>query len=113
MFNHEKECVKALAVDRALRKESQRAFRLHEQLKERNMLHDKSSPRRSSPLQVCPYLTECENFKEYLLRSCATLASQCVCYCHQCLSGRPHVGVSGSPPQQYMLPVGWVECVIR
>jgi hypothetical protein len=107
-----KERMKVLAVEHALRRETQRASQLSQELKRLSIKGESPTP--LSP--GCTYKRHCESFKDYLMVRHTLVAigpEKGSCYCQQCVAGKPLVQVAGSPPQQYSLPLGWCRFVHR
>jgi hypothetical protein len=108
-----RERMKVLAVDHALRRETQRASRLAEELQKVSIARDNPLPLLSPG---CVYKSQCESFKDYLMVRHTLVAigpEKGSCYCQDCVAGKPIVQVAGSPPQQYSLPLGWCRFVHR
>lgn len=107
----------ALAVDSALRHEIIRASRLADELQNCSTRGEVPQPiPRKFLLPTCTYSGVCTRYKELLLqRSSLSALSplQFHCYCCTCAAGKPVVSVSGSPPHQYTLPIGWCQFILR
>lgn len=103
---------KAIALDVNLKRESIRANKLSEILQ-------KESIKKPAPLvrdHVCPYLAACERFKDHLVVKHSMIAlgpENANCFCEKCGSDKPRVQVTGNPPQQFVLPLGWAQFVHR
>lgn len=109
-----RERLKVLAVDHTLRHESLRASKLSQELRSHSLQQGDVAIALREP--SCPHLRLCERFKDHLMIKHALFAlgpEQATCFCERCTAGQPMVQVSGSPPQQYSLPLGWSHFVHR
>lgn len=109
-----RERLKVLAVDHTLRHESLRASKLSQELRSHSLQQGDVATALREP--SCPHLWLCERFKDHLMIKHALFAlgpEQATCFCERCTAGQPMVQVSGSPPQQYSLPLGWSHFVHR
>ena len=109
-----KERLQVLAVDHTLRHESLRASKLSQELRSHSLQQGELAIALREP--SCPHLYLCERFKDHLMIKHALFAlgpEQATCFCERCSAGQPMVQVSGSPPQQYSLPLGWSHFVHR
>ena len=115
--SNQEERVAAIAMDSALRHESVRASRLADELRKHSSSKDipRALPRKFHP-PTCTYSGVSTRYKELLMqRSSLSALSplQIHCYCSHCAAGKPLVSVSGTPPHQYTLPVGWCQFLLR
>lgn len=104
----------ALALDQNLKKESIRASRLSHLLQESSLKDPPGVPQQRE--HICPYLAACERFKDHLVIKHSMIAlgpENGVCFCQNCAAGKDLVQMTGSPPQQYILPVGWAQFIHR
>lgn len=102
----------ALAVDEKLKKESVRASMLSDILQKKSL----KLPTAVKRGNVCSYLAACERYKDHLIIKHSMIAlgpENGNCHCDKCASGRQVMLTSGSPPQQYTLPVGWAQFIHR
>lgn len=109
------ERVAAIAVDSVLRHETVRAERLADKLRQASVDTPQPIPRKIQQ-PSCTYSSICTRYKDILLlrASLSALAPKRLnCYCITCAAGKPTVAVSGSPPQQYTLPFGWCQFILR
>ncbi|XP_019858439.1 PREDICTED: uncharacterized protein LOC100631926 isoform X2 [Amphimedon queenslandica] len=105
----------AIAMDSVLRAETIRAERLADKIKHITLNSPYPLPRKIHP-PSCQYSRVCSRYKDILLlrTSLTALAPiRCNCYCSTCAAGKPTVAVSGVPPQQYTLPIGWTQFILR
>ena len=107
------ERMKALALDSNLKEEAIRASRLSDEL-------TKQSIKKIVPLQqrahICPYLALCERYKDHLIVKYALISQgpeNASCVCERCAAGKMLMQVSGFPPQQYTLPIGWCQFILK
>ena len=103
-------------MDAALRQESIRASRLADELRKTPHMEVPQPMPRRFILPSCSYSGVCTRYKELLMeRSTLTGLSpiKIHCYCNICAAGKPLLAVSGSPPHQYTLPVGWCQFILR
>lgn len=115
--SNQEERAAAIAVDSALRHESVRASRLADELRKHSSSKDipRALPRKFHP-PTCTYSGVSTRYKELLMRRSSLSALsplQIHCYCSHCAAGKPLVSVSGTPPHQYTLPVGWCQFLLR
>ena len=106
---------KVIALDVNLKKESVRASRLSDIL-QKNSYKISSSTSSSPSSSLCPYLTACEHYKDHLIIKHSMIAlgpENAACFCEKCAAGKPVVESTGSPPQQYNIPVGWCQFIHR
>jgi len=103
---------RAIALDANMKRESIRASKLLEVLQ-------KESIKTPSPVvrdNVCSYLAACERFKDHLVIKYSMIAlgpENATCFCQQCGADKPRLQVTGNPPQQFQLPLGWVQFMHR
>lgn len=105
----------AIAMDSVLRAETIRAERLADKIKHITLNSPCPLPRKIHP-PSCQYSSVCSRYRDILLlrTSLTALAPiRCNCYCSTCAAGKPTVAVSGVPPQQYTLPIGWAQFILR
>ena len=108
----------ALAMDSVLRHESLRASRLADELRKRSLQEQQTPqaiPRKLKP-PTCLYSGVCIRYKDKLMERSSLTAlapNQLRCYCVECGAGKPVTAVSGSPPHQYTLPMGWCQFILR
>ena len=105
----------AIAMDSVLRAETIRAERLADKIKHITLNSPHPLPRKVHP-PSCQYSSVSSRYKDILLlrTSLTALAPiRCNCYCSVCAAGKPTVAVSGVPPQQYTLPLGWTQFILR
>lgn len=103
----------ALALDENLKKASIRASMLSDLLKKQSL---KETPAPTPSEHICSYLAVCERFKDHLIIKHSMIAlgpENGSCHCHKCIGDQPLVQSSGSPPQQFTLPVGWCQFMHR
>lgn len=106
------ERMKALALESNLKEETIKASRLSDEL-------TKQSIKRTVPPQrthICPYLALCERYKDHLIVKYALIAQgpeNAVCVCERCAGGKMLMQISGFPPQQYTLPLGWCQFILK
>lgn len=104
--------MQALAVDEKLKKESVRASMLSDILRQTSL----KVPAAVERGNVCSFLAACERYKDHLIIKHSMIAlgpEKGSCYCQECASGKQVVLVTGNPPQQYTLPVGWAQFMHR
>ena len=114
--NSRDERTAAIQMDAALRQESIRASRLADELRKTPHMEVPQPMPRRLILPSCSYSGVCTRYKELLMeRSTLTGLSpiKIHCYCNICAAGKPLLAVSGSPPHQYTLPVGWCQFILR
>ena len=107
------ERMKALALDSNLKEEAIRASRLSDELTKKLLKPGAAQPQHS---HICPYLALCERYKDHLIVKYALIAQgpeNASCVCERCSSGKMLMQVSGFPPQQYTLPVGWCQFLLK
>ena len=116
--SNKEERTAAIQMDATLRQESLRASiladELHKTTTSMNIV-PQPVPRKFVP-PTCSYSSVCTRYKELLMqRSSLTGLSpiKIRCYCNLCAAGKPLLAVSGSPPHQYTLPVGWCQFILR
>jgi hypothetical protein len=105
----------AIAVDSTLRHEAVRASRLADELRKCSLSRPQPRPRAYTP-PTCTYSTICTRYKELLLQRNSLSAIspvRCHCYCSLCGAGKPVKAVSGTPPHQYTIPLGWCQFIMR
>lgn len=108
----DEERAQALAVDEKLKKESVRASMLSDILQQKSLKLPMSVERGN----VCSYLAKCERYKDHLIIKHSMIAlgpENGSCCCDKCAAGRQVTLTTGSPPQQYTLPVGWAQFIHR
>ena len=109
----------AIAMDSTLRHESMRASKLADELRKCSACLNNEIPQplpRKFVPPTCNYSGVCSRYKEVLLqRNSLSVISplQCHCHCAHCSAGKPLIAVSGSPPHQYTMPIGWCQFVLR
>lgn len=118
--NLKEERTAAIQVDATLRQESLRASRLADELRKSTSLIETSGLPKPVPRKVilpsCSYSGVCTRYKEQIMqRSSLTGLSpiKMHCYCNICAAGKPVLAVSGTPPHQYTLPIGWCQFILR
>lgn len=103
---------KAIALDANLKRESIRASKLCEILQKEFL----KSPPPMVRDNVCAYLAACERFKDHLVVKYSMIAlgpENANCFCQQCGADKPRAQMTGNPPQQFQLPLGWAQFVHR
>ena len=106
------ERMKALALDSNLKEEAIKASRLSDELTKQS-IKPVSSPQRA---HICPYLALCERYKDHLIVKYALVAhgpENASCVCERCAAGKMLMQISGFPPQQYTLPIGWCRFILK
>lgn len=109
------ERMKVLALDSNLKEEAIKASKLSDELAKQSLKQPSTSP----PLQrahICPYLALCERYKDHLIVKYALIAhgpENAICVCERCAAGKMLMQISGFPPQQYTLPVGWCQFILK
>lgn len=109
------ERMKALALDSNLKEEAIKASRLSDELTKKALKQNVPSSHQRS--NICPYLALCERYKDHLIVKYALIAqgpenASCVC-AERCAAGKMLMQVSGFPPQQYTLPIGWCQFILK
>ena len=107
------ERMKALALDSNLKEEALKASRLSDELTKQSIKQVSTPPQRA---HVCPYLALCERYKDHLIVKYALIAhgpENARCVCERCAAGKMLMQISGFPPQQYTLPVGWCQFILK
>ena len=103
----------ALALDESLKKTSMRASMLSDLLEEKELKPHTSSVERDN---ICSYLALCERFKDHLVIKHSMMAlgpENGYCLCPTCGKDQKLTQMTGSPPQQYTLPLGWCQFMHR
>ena len=104
--------MKALALESNLKEEAIKASRLSDEL-------TKQSIKQTVPPQrahICPNLALCERYKDHLIVKYALIAQgpeNAVCICERCAAGKMLMQISGFPPQQFTLPLGWCQFILK
>ena len=103
----------ALALDENLKKASLRASMLSSLLQQQSLKQPAASPLSE---HICSYLALCERFKDHLVIKHSMIAlgpENATCHCEKCSDGEPSLQSTGSPPQQFTLPIGWCQFMHR
>lgn len=117
--NLKEERTAAIQIDATLRQESLRASRLADEIRKSTNMMETGLPQptpRKFVQPSCSYSGVCTRYKEQLMqRSSLTGLSpiKIHCYCNICAAGKPVLAVSGTPPHQYTLPIGWCQFILR
>jgi hypothetical protein len=110
------ERMKALALDSNLKEEAIKASRLSDELTKQSLKQATSTTPPPQRAHVCPYLALCERYKDHLIVKYALIAhgpENASCVCERCAAGKMLMQISGFPPQQYTLPVGWCQFILK
>ena len=105
--------MRALALDSNLKEEAIKASKLSDELTKQSL---KQRVAQSQRAHVCPYQALCERYKDHLIVKYALVAQgpeNASCICERCAAGKMLTQVSGFPPQQYTLPVGWCQFILK
>lgn len=108
--------MKALVLDSNLKEEAIKASRLSDELTKQSIKPHPSSPALRPHIYICPYLALCERYKDHLIVKYALIAhgpENARCVCERCVAGKMLMQISGFPPQQYTLPVGWCQFILK
>lgn len=106
------ERMRALKLDSNLKEEAIKASRLSDELTKQSIKPSVPSQR----VHVCPNLALCERYKDHLVVKYALIAQgpeNATCVCERCAAGKILMQVSGFPPQQYTLPMGWCQFILK
>lgn len=107
--------MKALAFDSNLKEEAIKASKLSDELAKQSLKQASTTPP-PQRAHICPYLALCERYKDHLIIKYALIAhgpENASCVCERCAAGKMLMQISGFPPQQYTLPVGWCQFILK